>query len=182
MSARMPFNISRLPLTAMMCSPSRLRAYLRSNAAFIGRMSRKTSEMASMCLPCSKTPARDAATYASSGNTSQAPHTMSSRRASGTKSCTSGLRFSVRFPRRIVPIWVMEPIGFPWPRLANSTPAMRVEATAPRPTVRTPSFPSAGAIVRGSDMAFRLGEPRHCALLCYPLPLPRMALYAVRQG
>lgn len=34
-------------------------------------------------------------------------------------------------------------------RLANSTPAMSVLETAPRPTVRTPSFPVAGAIDRG---------------------------------
>ena len=36
---------------------------------------------------------------------------MSSRSASGTKSLISGMRFSVRLPRRIVPIWVSEPIG-----------------------------------------------------------------------
>jgi hypothetical protein len=61
MSARIAFSMSRL-LPGFTCSPVRLRAYLRSNAAFIGRMSRSTSLMASMCLPCSSTPAREAAT------------------------------------------------------------------------------------------------------------------------
>ena len=42
---------------------------------------------------------------------------MSSSAASGTKSLISGLRSSVRLPRRIVPIWVSEPIGWPMPAL-----------------------------------------------------------------
>ena len=172
MSARILLSISRRFGVSMMCSPSRLRAYLRMNAAFMGRMSRKTSEIASMCLPCSRTPARDAATYASSGNTSHAPHTMSSSFASGTKSFTIGLRFSVRLPRRMVPIWVIDPMGDPWPRFVSSTPAMRVEATAPRPTVRTPSFPSAGAMVRGSDMVFRLGDLSHLTSVTGSKSLP----------
>ena len=82
------------------------------------------------------------------GTTSHAPHTMSSSVASGTKSLTSGLRSSVRLPSRIVPICVRLPIGLPMPRLTSSTPAMRVEATAPRPTVSTPRRPVAGAISR----------------------------------
>ena len=41
-------------------------------------------------------------------------------------------------------IWASEPIGSARPRFTSSTPAMSVEATAPRPTVRTPRRPSAG--------------------------------------
>src|SRR3954467_471722 len=70
---------------------------------------------------------------------------MSSSVVSGTKSLMSGARFSVRFPRRMVAIWVSEPIGFEWPRRMLSTPAMKVVATAPSPGVRMPSFPFAGA-------------------------------------
>jgi hypothetical protein len=54
---------------------------------------------------------------------------------------------SVRFPSRIVASWVSEPIGAPNPRRTASTPAMKVEVTAPMPGIRMPSFPSAGAIV-----------------------------------
>ena len=57
-----------------------------------------------------------------------------------------GERFSVRLPRRMVPIWVSEPTGWPLPRRACSTPLMNVEATAPRPTRRMPRRPSAGWI------------------------------------
>src|SRR5690348_9876568 len=39
----------------------------------------------------------------------------------------SGERFSVRLPRRMVPIWVSEPTGLPLPRRACSTPLMNVE-------------------------------------------------------
>ena len=97
---------------------------------------------------------------------------MSSSFASGTKSFTIGLRFSVRLPRRMVPIWVIDPMGDPWPRFVSSTPAMRVEATAPRPTVRTPSLPSAGAMVRGSDMVFRLGDLSHLTSVTGSKSLP----------
>ena len=61
----------------------------------------------------------------------------------------SGERFSVRLPSRMVPIWVSEPMGRPLPRRACSTPAMNVEATAPRPTSRMPRRPSAGWIGSG---------------------------------
>ena len=64
---------------------------------------------------------------------SQPPNTMSSSRASGTKSLISGERLSVRLPSRMVPIWVRLPIGFASPRRAASTPAMNVVATAPMP-------------------------------------------------
>ena len=55
--------------------------------------------------------------------------------------------------------------GAPWPRFVvktydvainYQTPAMKVEATAPSPGVRTPSLPVAGAMVRGSAMADRI--------------------------
>src|SRR5215831_5845501 len=61
----------------------------------------------------------------------------------------NGTRFSVRAPSRIVPSCVSEPIGSPIPRRASSTPAMSVLVTAPSPTHRMPSFPSAGAIEVG---------------------------------
>ena len=53
---------------------------------------------------------------------------------------------SVRLPRRTVPICVSEPIGFARPLRIAMTPAMVVVLTAPRPTSRMPSLPSAGAI------------------------------------
>src|SRR5580692_7598683 len=48
----------------------------------------------------------------------------------------------------MVPIWVSEPTGSARPRRISSTPATTVDATAPSPTVRTPSRPAAGAIWR----------------------------------
>src|SRR5262245_18899718 len=56
----------------------------------------------------------------------------------------SGERPSVRLPSRIVPIWVSDPIGLDLPRRMDSTPAMKVVATAPIPGVRMPSLPVAG--------------------------------------
>jgi hypothetical protein len=58
----------------------------------------------------------------------------------------SGTRFSVRFPRRIVPVCVNEPIGFAIPLRIASTPATKVVLTAPSPTSNIPSFPVAAAI------------------------------------
>jgi hypothetical protein len=46
----------------------------------------------------------------------------------------------------MVESWVSEPIGSAVPRLMASTPAMKVVLTAPMPGIKTPSFPSAGAI------------------------------------
>ena len=69
------------------------------------------------------------------------------RRAARTR-WISGVRLSVRLPRRMVPIWVSEPMGRPLPRRACSTPAMNVEATAPRPTSRMPSRPLCGRDLR----------------------------------
>ena len=76
---------------------------------------------------------------------SHAPKTRSFSWASGTKSLISGTRLSVRLPRRIVPICVRLPMGWAKPFLMASTPAIKVVLTAPRPTSKTPSFPSAGA-------------------------------------
>ena len=42
--------------------------------------------------------------------------------------------------------WVSEPIGVAVPARAASTPAMKVEATAPMPGVSTPRRPVAGAM------------------------------------
>src|SRR5436309_3727667 len=77
---------------------------------------------------------------------SQAPKTRSSRPASGTKSAIRGTRFSVRLPRRMVPIWVSEPMGLPSPRRTASTPAITVVLIAPRPTSSTPIFPCGARI------------------------------------
>jgi hypothetical protein len=52
----------------------------------------------------------------------------------------------VRLPRRMVPICVTEPMGLASPLRTASTPAIRVVATAPMPTVITPSLPLAGWI------------------------------------
>jgi len=64
--------------------------------------------------------------------------------------------FSVRLPSRIVPICVTDPIGFANPRRTASTPAISVVATAPMPTVITPSLPFAGAIVCAAAAAWPL--------------------------
>ena len=68
-------------------------------------------------------------------------------RRSGTKSRISGELASVRLPRRMVPIWMMEPMGLAKPRRTASTPAMSVVATAPMPGIMMPSFPVAGAML-----------------------------------
>jgi hypothetical protein len=47
----------------------------------------------------------------------------------------------------MVAICVSDPMGFDNPRRTLSTPAMNVVATAPRPGVKTPSFPVAGLTV-----------------------------------
>src|SRR5205814_8978949 len=85
----------------------------------------------------------------SSSKMSQPPNTRSSRPASGTTSLIFGERPSVRLPRRIVPIWVSEPIGDDNTLRIAMTPAIVVVLTAPRPTSSTPSLPRAGAISIG---------------------------------
>src|SRR5215217_4450255 len=129
--------------------------------------------MGSMCSCRSRTPAWMAAVYASSGTGSQAPNTRSSSAASGTNSRISGARFSVRFPSRMVPIWVSDPIGRAAPRRTFSTPAMNVVATAPSPTHSTPSFPSAGAICRtvASATAMSFCQRIQRRSLSHPHPL-----------
>ena len=69
--------------------------------------------------------------------------TISIEAANGTKSLIFGVWPSVRFPRRMVASWVSEPMGSPSPCLTASTPAMKVEVTAPMPGMRTPSLPLA---------------------------------------
>src|ERR1700723_952599 len=76
---------------------------------------------------------------------SQPAKTTSFKSASGTKSLISGELLSVRLPSRMVPICVSEPMGLASPRRTASTPAIIVVATAPRPTIITPSLPVAGA-------------------------------------
>src|SRR5580658_66580 len=97
----------------------------------------------------SRTPARVAATKASSGNGSHAQKSSWWRDANGTKSPIRVTRCSSRRPRRTVPSWDREPIGWPEPPLIDSTPAISVVATAPSPTQSTASLPSAGAIEGG---------------------------------
>src|ERR1039458_4049829 len=84
---------------------------------------------------------------------SQPPTTRSSVFASGTKSLIAGVRPSVRFPKRTVPNWVREPMGFPKPRFMASKPAIKVVVTAPMPGIKTPNLPSAGAIWTASRLA-----------------------------
>src|SRR3954470_13135485 len=83
---------------------------------------------------------------------SHPPNTMSLRPASGTNSLIFGERPSLRFPRRIVPICVSEPIGGARPLRIAHTPAIVVVATAPRPTSSTPSFPRAGAMFWSGEL------------------------------
>jgi len=84
---------------------------------------------------------------------SQPVNSMSLRPASGTNSLILGERPSVRFPRRMVPIWVNEPIGSAMPLRTASTPAIKVVATAPIPGIITPSLPRAGAIFVACELA-----------------------------
>ena len=110
----------------------------------------------------SSTPALRAAVSASSGIGSHAPNTISSSPDRGTKSLISGERCSVRLPRRIVAIWVREPIGFECPLRTLSTPAMKVVATAPSPGVSTPRRPAAGRIAGLSPAGRPLPEVVPC--------------------
>src|SRR6267143_1478560 len=80
---------------------------------------------------------------------SQPPNTRSSSFASSMNLRISGERCSVRFPSRIAPIWVSEPMGRAIPRRTAITPARNVVETAPlSPTIRTPSFPFGFRIAR----------------------------------
>src|SRR5882757_3159534 len=86
---------------------------------------------------------------------SQPVKTMSLRSAMGAKSVMRGLRFSVRLPRRMWPIWEREPMGLARPRRTASTPAMSVVATAPMPGIMTPNFPVAGLMLAAASVAAR---------------------------
>src|SRR5690349_8192711 len=77
---------------------------------------------------------------------SQPPKTRSLTSANGTKSLIMGTRLSVRFPRRMVPIWVSDPKGLARCVRMASTPAINVVATAPIPGMSTPSLPVGEAI------------------------------------
>src|SRR5215472_9389348 len=89
----------------------------------------------------SRTPALRAAVYMSSSKMSHPVKTRSFNAARDTNSLIRGERPSVRFPRRMVPIWVSDPIGFDRPLRTASTPATKVVATAPIPGIITPSLP-----------------------------------------
>ncbi len=103
----------------------------------------------------SRTPALRAAAYMLSSKISQPVKTRSSRPARGTKSLILGERPSVRLPRRMVPIWVREPMGWAIPLRTASTPATNVVATAPMPGIITPSLPLAGSIVYPAPLLSR---------------------------
>src|SRR5271157_320320 len=102
----------------------------------------------------SSTPALRAAEYMSSSKMSQPVKTRSLSPAKGTKSLILGERPSVRLPRRIVPIWVSDPIGLEIPSRTASTPATNVVATAPMPGIMIPSLPFAGLISPGAGCVF----------------------------
>jgi hypothetical protein len=57
-------------------------------------------------------------------------------------------------PKRIVPIWVRDPIGFASPFITASTPAMNVELTAPMPGSTTPNFPCGASIFIPLEIIF----------------------------
>src|SRR5205809_3579607 len=139
--------------------PWRRLTYAWSNAAFIGLIPASKPFTSSRCTGPS-TPAFAAASYAVSGKMSQPPKTRLSRFSSGTNSRISGERRCVRFPRRIVPSWVSEPIGSAAPLRTSSTPAMKVVLTAPMPGVRTPSSPFGGAILVGRRISNPPTYPR----------------------
>ena len=107
----------------------------------------------------SSTPAVRAASSALAEIGSQPPNTRSSSEASGTKSLISGLRPSARLAEADVG-HLGERADRRFARLGGPaiTPAMRVEATAPRPGSSTPSLPVAGAIWRGSGMLLILSD------------------------
>src|SRR5271157_2120445 len=94
----------------------------------------------------SSTPALRAAAYMLSSKMSQPVNTRSLSPARGRNSLIFGERPSVRLPRRMVPIWVSEPMGWAIPLRTASTPATNVVATAPMPGIITPSLPLAGSI------------------------------------
>ena len=83
---------------------------------------------------------------------SQPVKTRSFNPASGMNSFTFGERPSVRFPNRIVPIWVSDPIGLANPLRIASTPATNVVATAPMPGIMMPSFPFAGSMLEPPEV------------------------------
>src|SRR6202045_2081501 len=104
--------------------------------------------------------------------------TMASRLPRGTKSLMRGVRASVRLPRRMVPIWVVDPMGLAMPRRIASTPAMRVVATAPMPGIMMPSFPVAGLMLAASSLLAAPGvDMLGSTLLWFNFPLKRTGQY-----
>src|SRR2546426_9868013 len=87
---------------------------------------------------------------------SQPPNTRSSSEVSGTISLIFGEHRYERLPRRMVPIYVSDPIGDAMPFRMARAPAIVVVLTAPRPTRSTPSLPRAGAISTGVGMSHKL--------------------------
>ena len=142
---------SHLLAMSLTRTPSRRLTQRWSKTASMGMIPSSSDEMLSRSFP-SSTPAVLAASIALGEMGSQPPNTMSSRLASGTKSLIIGLRPSSRVPSRTWAIWAIEPMGGEIPSRAAITPAIKVDATAPMPGVRTPSFPDAGAIDRAESV------------------------------
>ncbi len=123
-----------------------------SKAAGIGSMLCRKSFMLSNWSR-SSTPAVLAASYRLPPKISQPVKTRSSSCAIGAQSLISGVRSSVRFPSRIVPICEVDPNGLANPLRTASTPAISVVATAPIPGIIIPSFPVAGLMLAASGDA-----------------------------
>src|SRR5918997_1831987 len=153
------FSVRKVSMSAISCSASSILlapvltrvpgsrlTQLWSNTASMATMPSRSPEMAARS-GSSSTPAVRAASRALAEMGSHAPKTMSSSEASGTKSLIIGSRPSSRLPSLMWAIWVSDPIGAAPCERAARTPAMKVEATAPRPGVRTPRRPEAGAML-----------------------------------
>ena len=160
MSSRIASSIARLSIVPIVLSASSRLTYARSNAACIGRTSRSASEMPSMCLPALEHAG------ALGGHVG-----VVGERVPGAEHdvVEAGERHEVLDHRRALVGALAEAdrvhLGeradrAACPRRTSSTPAMSVEATAPRPTVSTPRRPVAGWMVGGGGVVTEPGYPR----------------------
>jgi SAM-dependent methyltransferase len=98
----------------------------------------------------------------------------------------SGVRPSVRLPRRIVPIWVSDPMGLARPFRIAITPAMVVVLTAPRPTSKMPSLPPAGSmdrpLVTGENYIIRIETMLKRLFKARTLPNAPLAMVGAKAG
>ena len=146
MSSIRAWACSHFDVMGLTRCPSRRFTQRWSNTASMATTPSSSEEIEVRSL-FSSTPQVRAASRALGEIGSHPPNTSWSSEARGTKSRIRGLRSSSRAPRRMWASWLIEPMGGVRPARAARTPAMKVEATAPRPGVRTPSLPAAGAIV-----------------------------------